>query len=155
MRQAISPKRQRRKRRPPSSPVLSLFTPATALHVGCHFLHKRTQFSMLRAAREGERERDAQCVEWGMDRGGGEQGGLPKVGLEWKMEMGSSCACRAAPRPWAQSLLEASPSLPSSLVTPLLRTPFRTTLGSLCCCCCYFVVSFGFNASVMAHKLPL
>lgn len=62
---------------PPLPHVPCLFTPATALHVGCHFLHKRTQFSMLRAAREEERqrERDAQCVEWGMNRGEGEQGG--------------------------------------------------------------------------------
>lgn len=61
---------------PPPPYVPCLFTPATALHVGCHFLHKRTQFSMLRAARDEERERgDAQCVEWNMDRGEGEQGG--------------------------------------------------------------------------------
>lgn len=54
---------------------------ATALHVGCHFLHKRTQFSMLRAARGGagaETGQGRQCVERGKDlgweTGGGREG---------------------------------------------------------------------------------
>lgn len=61
---------------PPLPYVPCLFTPATALHVGCHFLHKRTQFSMLRAAREEEREREGRTVRRvGHGRMEGEQGG--------------------------------------------------------------------------------
>lgn len=54
------------------TPPVPAPTAATALHVGCHFLHKRTQFSMLRAARGGagaERGQGRQCVERGIDGG--------------------------------------------------------------------------------------
>lgn len=95
---------------------------ATALHVGCHFLHKRTQFSMLRAARGGagaETGQGRQCVERGKDLGwetGGEGEGAALGRLE--LENGNGFELRLQSRASAVGAVSIG-SLPAPPLFPL------------------------------------